>query len=157
MFEENSNLNTERRQEIPISYRTVRGLAYWAGFVGIWFIIGAILAFIGAASILFLAGDYAFFDMEGMEFYGFSVEMIAGAAVAVIAGVIALVMGAKLRGTKRSLEDFIASGKASVMEAALSNAKSFFKIQGVMIILGLVFAVVTIVFSALTTHFFSLG
>ncbi|HAA85582.1 MAG TPA: hypothetical protein DCE14_04420, partial [Kosmotogaceae bacterium] len=79
MLGEESTFNTERRQDVAISYRTVRGAAYWAGFIGVWFIIAGILAFIGAAAILFFAGDIVFFENELQTFYGFSVEVLAGA------------------------------------------------------------------------------
>ncbi len=152
---EESTFNTERRQDVAISYRTVRGAAYWAGFIGVWFIIAGILAFIGAAAILFFAGDIVFFENELQTFYGFSVEALAGAGAVIVGGIFVLVMGAKLRRTRRSLEDYIESGKLALIEDALNATRSFFKIQGILIILFLVLAVVGVVFYALTLYFFT--
>ncbi|HAA84775.1 MAG TPA: hypothetical protein DCE14_00240, partial [Kosmotogaceae bacterium] len=80
---------------------------------------------------------------------------LAGAGAVIVGGIFVLVMGAKLRRTRRSLEDYIESGKLALIEDALNATRSFFKIQGILIILFLVLAVVGVVFYALTLYFFT--
>ncbi len=107
-----------------ISYQTLSGLSYWAGFVGIWTIVGAILGIIGS--------------IVGMVANPFSV-------FGVISALIALIMGLKLRSSKKEFDSFVHS-KASVnLEIALDSLRHYFRIQGILIILALVFVVITIV------------
>jgi sulfite exporter TauE/SafE len=107
-----------------ISYQTLSGLSYWAGFVGIWTIVGAILGIIGS--------------IVGMVANPFSV-------FGVISALIALIMGLKLRNSKKEFDSFVHS-KASVnLEIALDSLRHYFRIQGILIILALVFVVITIV------------
>jgi sulfite exporter TauE/SafE len=107
-----------------ISYQTLSGLSYWAGFVGIWTIVGAILGIIGS--------------IVGMVANPFSI-------FGVISALIALIMGLKLRNSKKEFDSFVHS-KASVnLEIALDSLRHYFRIQGILIILALVFVVITIV------------
>jgi sulfite exporter TauE/SafE len=107
-----------------ISYQTLSGLSYWAGFVGIWTIVGAILGIIGS--------------IVGMVANPFSI-------FGVISALIALIMGLKLRSSKKEFDSFVHS-KASVnLEIALDSLRHYFRIQGILIILALVFVVITIV------------
>ncbi|MGC9321684.1 MAG: hypothetical protein ACP5FY_05520 [Kosmotogaceae bacterium] len=66
-----------------ISYQTLSGLSYWAGFVGIWMIVGAILGIIGS--------------IVGMVANPFSI-------FGVISALIALIMGLKLRSSKKEFD-----------------------------------------------------
>ena len=139
VIEGNGGFPTDRREALPLSYQTLGGLSYWTGFVGIWFIIGAILSLIGTATILFLGG--------------FVLEAFAGAAGSIVGAIIMLVLGVKLRHAKRSIADYIASGKAAILEDGLKCTKSYFKIVGILIIIGLIIAVFAIVFSVFATSF----
>jgi len=103
-----------------ISYQTLSGLSYWAGFVGVWTIIGAVLGIIGS--------------IAGMVANPFS---IFGA----ISAIIALVMGLKLRKSKKELDTFIYSKSTISLEIALDSLRYYFRIQGVLIILAIVFVV----------------
>jgi len=107
-----------------ISYQTLSGLSYWAGFVGVWTIIGAVLGIIGS--------------IAGMVANPFS---ILGA----ISAIIALVMGLKLRKSKKELDTFIYSKATVSLEIALDSLRYYFRIQGVLIILAIVFIVITLV------------
>ncbi|KUK79886.1 MAG: hypothetical protein XD94_1275 [Mesotoga prima] len=107
-----------------ITYQTLSGLSYWAGFVGIWTIVGAVLGIIGS--------------IVGMVANPFS---IFGA----ISAVVALIMGLKLRSSKKELDSFVQSKASINLEIALDSLRHYFRIQGILIILALVFIVITIV------------
>jgi len=107
-----------------ISYQTLSGLSYWSGFVGVWTIIGAVLGIIGS--------------IAGMVANPFS---IFGA----ISAIIALVMGLKLRKSKKELDAFIHSKASINLEIALDSLRYYFRIQGILIILAIVFVVITLV------------
>ncbi|OAA30910.1 hypothetical protein AT15_09510 [Kosmotoga arenicorallina S304] len=117
-------------REIKISFATLKGLSYWAGFLGIWLIIAGILGLIGAAFSL-SAGS------EGLgAFFG-----------GLISGVISLVMGSKLRKAKASIESYMFSDRSMMLEDGLDNIRVFFKIQGILIIIALVILLVAIIAS----------
>lgn len=107
-----------------VSYQTVSGLSYWAGFVGIWTLIGAILGIIGSIAGM-IANPFSIFGL--------------------ISAIIALVMGMRLRKTKKELDLFIHTKAGINMEIALDNMKSYFKIQGILIILAIAFILITVV------------
>jgi len=107
-----------------ISYQTFSGLSYWNSFVGVWTIIDAVLGIIGS--------------IKGMVANPFS---IFGA----ISAIIALVMGLKLRKSKKELDMFIHSKASIILEIALNSLRSCFRIQGLLIILAIVFVVITLV------------
>ncbi|MGC9383080.1 MAG: hypothetical protein ACP5D6_00525 [Kosmotogaceae bacterium] len=65
-------------QETKISYSTLKGLSYWAGFLGIWILVGAILGFIGA--ILGVASG-------GMAGLGAAIPSIIASIIVFIIGI----------------------------------------------------------------------
>ena len=92
-------------------------LSKWAGFVGIMTIIsGALSAFFGL---------FAF---------------IIGA----IPGIIAIILGVKLRNTKKYADELLATGSENVdqdnskINMLFMNLNTYFKIQGILIIISLV-------------------
>jgi hypothetical protein len=107
-----------------LTYQTLSGLSYWAGFVGVWTLIGATLGIIGS--------------IVGMIANPFS-------AFGLISAIIALVMGLRLRRTKKELELFIHTKAPINLEIGLDSMRSYFKIQGVLIILAIVFVIITII------------
>ncbi|TYB92394.1 MAG: hypothetical protein FXF54_07460 [Kosmotoga sp.] len=116
-------------QETKVSYSTLKGLSYWAGFLGIWILVGAILGFVGA--ILGVASG----GMAGL-----------GAAIpSVIASIIVFIMGYKLRTAKKEIEEYMISQSSYKLEGGLDNLRAFFKIQGILIIIALIIAVIAIV------------
>ncbi|MEA2067061.1 MAG: DUF5362 family protein [Thermotogota bacterium] len=116
-------------QETKISYSTLKGLSYWAGFLGIWILVGAILGFIGAILGVACGG------MAGL-----------GAAIpSIIASIIVFIMGYKLRTAKKEIDEYMISQSSYKLEGGLDNLRSFFKIQGILIIIALLFAVIAII------------
>jgi hypothetical protein len=116
-------------QETKISYSILKGLSYWAGFLGIWILVGAILGFIGA--ILGVASG----GMAGL-----------GAAIpSIIASIIVFIMGYKLRTAKKEIDEYMINQSNHKLEGGLDNLRSFFKIQGILIIIALIFVVIAII------------
>ncbi|MBN2252299.1 MAG: hypothetical protein JW701_01275 [Kosmotogaceae bacterium] len=107
-----------------ISYQTLSGLSYWSGFVGVWTIIGAVLGIIGSVAGM-VANPFAIFGA--------------------ISAIIALIMGLKLRKSKKELDTFIHSKASINLEIALDSLRQYFRIQGILIILAIVFVVITLV------------
>jgi len=60
----------------------------------------------------------------------------------IISGILALIMGMKLRRTKMDLESYINSNNEQALQSALDNLKSYFKIAGVMIIITLIMVII---------------
>lgn len=90
-------------------------MSKWAGFVGIMTII------FGALSAL--AGVFAFL-------------------VGAIPGIITIILGVKLRNAKKYADELLASGQDEArMNLLLANLNSYFKIQGILIIVVLVLSV----------------
>ena len=98
----------------------------WSGFVGIITIISGILSCISI--------------------------------VGIIPGVIAIILGLKLRNVKRFAEEAAASqdemSQASRLNLMISDLSGYFKIQGIMIIIGLVLAVIGIIIAIAAGAFF---
>jgi hypothetical protein len=116
-------------QDAKVSYSTLKGLSYWAGFLGIWILVGAILGFIGAILGVVSGG------MAGL-----------GAAIpSVIASIIVFIMGYKLRTAKKEIDEYMISQSSYKLEGGLDNLRSFFKIQGILIIIALIFVVIAII------------
>jgi len=104
-------------------------LSSWMGFVGIITII------MGALSAL--SGVFAF-------------------VVGAIPGIIVIILGVKLRGAKKSADSLIAEGVSdtywSNFNMLVGNLNTYFKIQGILIIISLVFMVLGVI-SALVFGF----
>ena len=107
-----------------ISYQTLSGLSYWAGFVGVWTLIGATLGIIGSIAGM-IANPFSIFGL--------------------ISAIVALVMGLRLRRTKRELETFIHTKAPVNLEIGLDSMMKYFRIQGVLIILAIVFVLITVI------------
>ena len=89
-------------------------LSKWAGFVGIMFII------FGAISALF--GLFAF-------------------VVGAIPGIISILLGVKLRNAKKYADEMLVGGQDDgKMNMLIMNLNTFFKIQGVLLIIYLALA-----------------
>ncbi|HNR80530.1 MAG TPA: DUF5362 family protein [Mesotoga infera] len=107
-----------------ISYQTLSRLSYWAGFVGIWTLIGATLGIIGSIAGM-IANPFSIFGL--------------------ISAIVALVMGLRLRRTKNELETFIHTKAPLNLEIGLDSMMKYFRIQGVLIILAIVFILITVI------------
>ncbi|AKI97844.1 DUF5362 family protein [Kosmotoga pacifica] len=118
----------EGNKEVRLSFSTLKGLSYWAGFLGMWLIIAGIFAFIGG--IIALGG--------GMGGIG---PFLSG----LISGGLTVFMGSKLRQAKKSIEEYMFSDNSIMLENGLDSMRVFFKVQGILIIIALVFAVVAII------------
>ncbi|KUK84337.1 MAG: Uncharacterized protein XE02_1708 [Mesotoga infera] len=118
---------TNEASEIEsISYQTLSGLSYWAGFVGVWTIIGAVLGIIGS--------------IAGMVANPFSI-------FGVISAVIALIMGLKLRSSKKEFDSFVHSKASINLEIALDSLRHYFRILLVLnIVLFAVIALLLLLF-----------
>jgi len=118
----------ERKNEASgiesISFQTLSGLSYRPGFAGVWTIVGAVLGIIGY--------------IAGMAANPFS---ILGA----ISVIITLVMGLKLAKSKKELDTFIHSKASIDLEIVFDGLRYYFRIQGIMIILAIVFVEITLV------------
>ncbi|MFW6120825.1 MAG: DUF5362 family protein [Petrotogales bacterium] len=134
MEEERNDRNVSGEKEFTqnskISYSTLKGLSYWAGFLGIWILVGAILGFIGAVMGVASGG------MQGL----------AAAIPSVIASIIVFIMGYKLRTAKKEIEEYMLSQSSYKLEGGLDNLRSFFKIQGILIIIAIIIVVITLIF-----------
>jgi len=101
-------------------------LSSWMGFVGIITII------MGALSAL--SGVFAF-------------------VVGAIPGIIVIILGVKLRGAKKSADSLISEGVSdtywSNFNMLVGNLNTYFKIQGILIIISLVFMVLGVIFAFL--------
>ena len=105
-----------------VNKETLKQLSAWMGFVGIMTIIAGVFSAI--------AGLFAF---------------IIGA----VPGVITIILGIKLRNAKLNADTMIAAAvdELDITQFNLftANLNTYFKIQGILIIIGLVFAVIGIV------------
>lgn len=104
-------------------------LSKWAGFVGIMTIISGALSAIGG---LFM--------------------FIVGA----IPGVITIILGLKLRGAKRYADELLACSTEDETRINLlfMNLNTYFKIQGILIIVVLVFAIISFIMAILGSFAF---
>ncbi len=69
-----------------------------------------------------------------------------GAAIpSVIASIIVFIMGYKLRTAKKEIDEYMISQSSYKLEGGLDNLRSFFKIQGILIIIALIFVVIAII------------
>jgi hypothetical protein len=105
----------------------LRDMSKWAGFVGIMTIISGVLGCLTIAGI--------------------------------IPGIISIILGLKLRSAKKYADELAAdpnettqSGKLNLM---ISDLSGYFKIQGILIIVGLVLAVVGIIIAIAAGAFFA--
>jgi len=119
---------TDENKEVKISFSTLKGLSYWAGFLGNWLIVVGIFALIGA--IFSLSRGY-----PGLGAF------LSG----LVSGVISLVMGSRLRKAKASIESYMFSNRSVVLEDGLDNIRVFFKIQGILIIIAIVIFIIAII------------
>lgn len=98
----------------------------WSGFVGIITIISGVLSCISI--------------------------------VGIIPGVIAIILGLKLRNAKRFADEAIASmddmSQVSRLNLLVSELSSYFKIQGIMIIIGLALSVIGVIIAIAAGAFF---
>ncbi|HHT65234.1 MAG TPA: DUF5362 domain-containing protein [Clostridiales bacterium] len=79
--------------------------------------------------------------------------------VGIIPGVVAIILGLKLRNVKRFAEEAASSldemSQTSRLNLMLSDLSGYFKIQGILIIIGLVLAVIGIIVAIAAGIFFS--
>lgn len=105
----------------------VADLGRWAGFVGIVTLIGGILSCISI--------------------------------VGIIPGIVAIILGLKLRSVKSYADQVVAdpddASQASRINLMINDLSSYFKIQGILMIIGLVLAVIGIIIAILSSAFFS--
>ncbi|MFW6014888.1 MAG: DUF5362 family protein [bacterium] len=110
-----------------ISRQQLADLSKWAGFVGIMSIIGG--------TISALTGLFAF-------------------VVGAIPGIIMIIMGVKLRNAKKSADQLLAMSKNADQESQIyqifENINSYFKIQGIMIIISLVLSALGFIMAFIT-------
>ncbi|MFA5524531.1 MAG: DUF5362 family protein [Tissierellales bacterium] len=92
-------------------------LSKWSGFLGIMTIITGALTCIG-----------------GIGTFGISL----------IPGIIQIILGVKLRNAKTSVDRYLA-GDAREINSIFENLGSYMKLQGILIIVGLVIAVIGII------------
>ena len=101
-----------------MNVENLRQLSKWMGFVGIMTIIGGVIAAV--------TGVFA---------------LIVGA----IPGIVAIIMGVKLRSARQSADAMILQAEEEPFtgnfDLFVANLNTYFKIQGVLIILSLVFGV----------------
>ena len=97
----------------------LKQMSTWTGFVGIMTIIGGVLSCISI--------------------------------VGIIPGIISIILGLKLRSAKKYSDEIIAnpddSMQAGKVNLLMSDLTVYFKVQGILIIVGFVFAVIAIIFS----------
>lgn len=89
----------------------------WSGFVGIMTIITGALTCLGA---------------------------IASFGISLIPGIIQIILGVKLRNAKASIDRYL-SGDAREINGIFENLGSYMKLQGILIIVGLVIAAIGII------------
>lgn len=107
-----------------IQRQYLRDLSTWAGFLGIvWIIAGTIQA---------IAGVFFF-------------------VIGAVPGIIMIVSGVKLWNAKKCSSEYLETEDARVLNKSISNLALFFKIQGILVIVGLVFLVLSILLGGLTT------
>jgi len=103
-------------------------LSSWLGFVSIMTIIGGVISAV--------SGLFAF---------------IVGA----IPGIITLIMGIKLRKAKKYADAMLAENDGALASANFEqftdSLRSYFKIMGILIILGLIFSLLAIIFGAVAS------
>ncbi len=106
-------------------------LSAWMGFVGIITIIGGILTA--------LAGLFVF-------------------VVGAIPGIVTVVLGVKLRNAKKYVDAIIAEedleSKSGNFNMFVSSLNTYFKIQGILIIISLVMAVVAVILGVFAGMFY---
>ena len=100
---------------------TLESLKKWLGFVGIMTIISGVFVCISA---------------------------IGTFGISLIPGIITIILGVKLLNAKKSIENFL-MGHDGEMNNIFDNLTSYFKIQGILMIISLVFMVLMIVFGGL--------
>ena len=101
---------------------TLRELGGWMGFVGVVTIIGGVISAIG--------GLFAF-------------------VIGAIPGIMAIILGVKLRKAKQNTETLLANPEDDLdltqLNLLTANLKGFFKLQGILIIVSIVYVIIVIV------------
>ncbi|EOC99236.1 DUF5362 family protein [Caldisalinibacter kiritimatiensis] len=100
---------------------TLINLSKWTGFVGIMTIIGGALTCLGA---------------------------IGTFGISLIPGIITIILGVKLRKAKTSIDSYI-NGNGNELNNVFDSLGVYFKIQGILIIISLVIAVIGLIFGGL--------
>ncbi len=98
----------------------LEALSKWSGFVGIMTIITGALTCLGA---------------------------IGTFGISLIPGIIQILLGVKLRNAKESIGRYL-SGDAGEINGIFENLGAYMKLQGILIIVGLVLAVIGIIVAA---------
>lgn len=109
--------NMNQPSNIVINNETLKSLSKWSGFVGIMTIISG-----------------AFMRLGAIGTFGISL----------IPGIITIILGVKLRGAKGAIDNYL-SGNANGVNSIFENLGSYLKLQGILIIISLVMAVLAFV------------
>ena len=96
---------------------TLESLSKWSGFVSIMMIISGALMCLGA---------------------------IGSLGLSLIPGIITIILGVKLRNAKNSIKNYI-HGNSGELSSMLDHMASYFKLQGILIIISLVLTIIGIV------------
>lgn len=105
-----------------ISEQNLREMSIWAGFLGIIMIISGVLSAI--------AGLFMF-------------------VVGAIPGIITIILGLKLRQAKQYADEMLQANNQEAINSLVASLSSFFKIQGILIIVIFVLAVISMLFGGL--------
>lgn len=109
-----------------VSEHNLREMSTWAGFLGIIMIISGVLSAIGG---LFM--------------------FVVGA----IPGIITIILGIKLRNAKNYAEEAVNTNNEVALNSLIASLSSFFKIQGVLIIIIFVLTIVFMLLGGLAAFF----
>lgn len=117
-FDDKYRTREETSTGLHISRQHLETTSKWAGFLGIFTIVSGVLTCLGA---------------------------IGSFGISLIPGGITIFLGLKLNKVKRSIQNYL-NGETYAINETFENMGSYFKIQAILMIIGLILGILALIF-----------